>query len=67
MKEFPYVLIAELGVRSDVQTTGFKFIEGVIPLNRLIRVRGLATDETGELRVRRLPGETPALLVRMAS
>lgn len=65
VKEFPFLLTADLDLRLDVQTTGFKFIERVIPLNRVVVVRGLATDETGVLTLKRLPGANPPLIVRI--
>ncbi len=65
VKEFPYVLTADLDRRMDVQTLGFKFIERVIPLNRVVVVRGLASDETGTLTLRRHPGAVPPLVVRI--
>lgn len=65
VKEFPYVLTADLDLRVDAHTLGFKFIERVIPLNRVVVVRGLATDETGTLTLRRHPGATPPLIVRI--
>ncbi len=65
VKEFPFVVTADVEMRADVQTLGFKFIERVIPLNRVVAVRGLATDETGALTLRRLPGANPSLVVRI--
>ena len=66
VKEYPFVLSAAVE-RDDVETIGFRFTESVIPLNRLVAIRALASDEGGELALRHQPGDPHGLVVRILS
>ena len=64
VKEYPFVLSAAVE-RDGVDTIGFRFTESVIPLNRLVAIRALATDEGGELVLGHRPGDPDLLQVRI--